>query len=87
MEGVRIDGNNILTVLDTIQGVREYCIREQKPYLIECTTFRMRGHEEASGTKYVPQQLFDEWREKDPVKEYESYLQFYRLAERRQDYT
>lgn len=75
MEGVRIDGNNILTVLDTVQGVREYCIREQKPYLIECTTFRMRGHEEASGTKYVPQQLFDEWREKDPVKEYENYLQ------------
>jgi 2-oxoisovalerate dehydrogenase E1 component len=48
MEGVQIDGNNILTVYDTIKGVREYCIREQKPYLIECMTFRMRGHEEAA---------------------------------------
>jgi len=61
MEGVQIDGNNILTVYDTIKGVREYCIREQKPYLIECMTFRMRGHEEASGTKYVPPHLFEEW--------------------------
>jgi 2-oxoisovalerate dehydrogenase E1 component len=76
MEGVRIDGNNILTVVDTVQGVRDYCLRQQKPYLIECMTFRMRGHEEASGTKYVPQQLFDEWRERDPVEHYENYLQF-----------
>jgi 2-oxoisovalerate dehydrogenase E1 component len=45
MEGVRIDGNNILTVYDTIKGVRDYCIKNQKPYLIECMTFRMRGHE------------------------------------------
>ncbi len=74
MEGVRIDGNNILTVLDTIKGVREYCIKEQKPYLIECMTFRMRGHEEASGTKYVPKQLFEEWAAKDPISNYENYL-------------
>ena len=47
MEGVQIDGNNILTVYETIKGVREYCIQNQKPYLIECMTFRMRGHEEA----------------------------------------
>lgn len=74
MEGVRIDGNNILTVYDTVKGVREYCIRNQKPYLIECMTFRMRGHEEASGTKYVPQELFAEWQQKDPIKNYEEYL-------------
>jgi 2-oxoisovalerate dehydrogenase E1 component len=74
MEGVRIDGNNILTVLDTIEGVRKYCIDHQKPYLIECMTFRMRGHEEASGTKYVPPHLFDEWAKKDPVFNYEQYL-------------
>src|SRR6478735_2078916 len=49
MEGVRIDGNNILAVYDTIKGVRDYCISKQKPYLVECMTFRMRGHEEASG--------------------------------------
>ena len=74
MEGVQIDGNNILAVYDTIKGVREYCIKNQKPYLIECLTFRMRGHEEASGTKYVPQKLFDIWQLKDPVSTYEEYL-------------
>lgn len=74
MEGVRIDGNNILTVYDTIKGVREYCIRHQKPYLIECMTFRMRGHEEASGIKYVPAELFTTWEQKDPIKNYERFL-------------
>jgi 2-oxoisovalerate dehydrogenase E1 component len=74
MEGVQIDGNNILTMYDTIRGVRDYCIKEQKPYLIECMTFRMRGHEEASGTKYVPPHLFEEWGKKDPVQNFENYL-------------
>jgi 2-oxoisovalerate dehydrogenase E1 component len=74
MEGVRIDGNNILEVYNTIKGVREYCIKNQKPYLIECDTFRMRGHEEASGVKYVPKNLFDLWGERDPIKNYEDYL-------------
>ncbi|MBI2284652.1 MAG: dehydrogenase E1 component subunit alpha/beta [Bacteroidetes bacterium] len=74
MEGIRIDGNNILSVYDTIKGVREYCIREQKPYLVECMTFRMRGHEEASGTKYVPKELFEEWGRKDPISNYEQFL-------------
>ena len=74
MEGIQIDGNNILEVYDTIKGIREYCITNQKPYLIECMTFRMRGHEEASGTKYVPTHLFDLWQQKDPIKNYESYL-------------
>ncbi|MEJ7684886.1 MAG: thiamine pyrophosphate-dependent dehydrogenase E1 component subunit alpha [Segetibacter sp.] len=74
MEGVRIDGNNVLAVYDTIKGIREYCINTQKPYLVECMTFRMRGHEEASGTKYVPKELFEEWLEKDPLKKYEEYL-------------
>lgn len=74
MEGVQIDGNNVLTVYDTIRGVRDYCIKNQKPFLIECLTFRMRGHEEASGTKYVPPKLFEIWELKDPVKCYENYL-------------
>jgi 2-oxoisovalerate dehydrogenase E1 component len=74
MEGVMIDGNNILNVYDTIRGVREYCIKNQKPYLVECMTFRMRGHEEASGTKYVPPELFKIWELKDPVKNYEEYI-------------
>lgn len=74
MEGVRIDGNNILTVLDTLRGVRQYCIEHQRPYLVECMTFRMRGHEEASGTKYVPKALMEEWAAKDPIKKYEQFL-------------
>jgi 2-oxoisovalerate dehydrogenase E1 component len=74
MEGVRIDGNNLLAVYDTLRGVREWCIRNQKPYLIECMTFRMRGHEEASGTKYVPPTLFEEWAKKDPVANFEQWL-------------
>lgn len=74
MEGVKIDGNNVLEVYDTIKGIREFCIRNQKPYLVECLTFRMRGHEEASGTKYVPQDLFKLWELKDPIKNYEQYL-------------
>jgi 2-oxoisovalerate dehydrogenase E1 component len=74
IEGVMIDGNNILNVYDTIKGVREYCIKYQKPYLIECMTFRMRGHEEASGTKYVPPELFKIWELRDPVKNFEEYL-------------
>jgi len=74
MEGVRIDGNNILTVIDTVKGVREYCIKNQKPYLIECMTFRMRGHEEASGTKYIPKELFEQWALKDPVVNFENFL-------------
>lgn len=74
MEGVQIDGNNILTVIDTIKGVRDYCIEQQKPYLIECMTFRMRGHEEASGVKYVPKELFEEWEKKDPISNFENWL-------------
>lgn len=74
MKGITIDGNNILEVYKTIKEAREYCITEQKPILIECMTFRMRGHEEASGVKYVPKELFEEWGKKDPVANYEAYL-------------
>lgn len=74
MQGVTIDGNNVLAVMDTIQGVKDYCIKYQQPYLIETVTFRMRGHEEASGTSYVPAHLFDLWKRKDPVSNYEEFL-------------
>ena len=74
MEGVRIDGNNVLAVYDTIKGVRDYCIKNQKPYLVEFMTFRMRGHEESSGTKYVPKQVMDEWAKRDPIKNFEEFL-------------
>ncbi|MEP6846024.1 MAG: thiamine pyrophosphate-dependent enzyme, partial [Panacibacter sp.] len=74
MEGIQIDGNNILSVYETIKGVREHCIKNQKPCLVECMTFRMRGHEEASGTKYVPKEMFEQWLQKDPIKNYERFL-------------
>jgi 2-oxoisovalerate dehydrogenase E1 component len=74
VEAIQIDGNNILAVYDTVKGVRDYCIRKQKPYLIECMTFRMRGHEEASGTKYIPSEMFERWGHKDPISSYEIHL-------------
>lgn len=74
MDSMVIDGNNILEVYKSIKEAREFCIREQKPMLVECMTFRMRGHEEASGVKYVPKELFEEWGKKDPLKNYEEYL-------------
>ncbi|HRO41331.1 MAG TPA: dehydrogenase E1 component subunit alpha/beta [Flavipsychrobacter sp.] len=74
MKGLTIDGNNILEVYKTISDARAYCINEQKPILIECMTFRMRGHEEASGVKYVPKELFEEWAKKDPVANFENFL-------------
>ncbi len=74
MGGVKIDGNNILEVYDTIKGVRNYCIEHQKPYLVECMTFRMRGHEEASGVKYVPPELFEKWQKQDPVQNFQTWL-------------
>lgn len=74
MKGIIIDGNNILEVFREITKARLYCITEQKPILVECMTFRMRGHEEASGVKYVPKELFEEWGKKDPVTNFEQYL-------------
>jgi 2-oxoisovalerate dehydrogenase E1 component len=74
MEGLKIDGNNILEVYTTIKKYADDLRYNPRPILIEAMTFRMRGHEEASGTKYVPQHLFDEWGMKDPVGNYEAYL-------------
>ncbi|HEX2786869.1 MAG TPA: dehydrogenase E1 component subunit alpha/beta [Ignavibacteria bacterium] len=74
MEGMQIDGNNILTVYETMKNLSKSIKKKQKPVLLECMTFRMRGHEEASGTKYVPKNLFDEWGKKDPVTNYENFL-------------
>jgi 2-oxoisovalerate dehydrogenase E1 component len=74
IEGVQVDGNNILAVLDTVTELAEKMRKDPKPVLLECLTFRMRGHEEASGTKYVPANLFEEWQTKDPLANYQSYL-------------
>ncbi len=69
-----IDGNNILEVYHKIRVIAESIRENPRPVLVECITFRMRGHEEASGTKYVPQELFEIWSKKDPVENYEKYL-------------
>jgi len=74
IEGRTIDGNNILEVYHTINEIATEIRQNPRPVLLECMTFRMRGHEEASGTKYVPQHLFDEWKEKDPLINFEKFL-------------
>lgn len=74
IEGRQIDGNNILEVYDTISQIAADIRINPRPVLVECLTFRMRGHEEASGLKYVPQHLLDEWAVKDPIKNFETYL-------------
>jgi len=73
MEGVRIDGNDIFQVMEAVEEARIRAL-EGTPTLIEAVTFRMRGHEEASGTFYVPDELFEEWSERDPVRRYEHWM-------------
>jgi 2-oxoisovalerate dehydrogenase E1 component len=74
MEGRRIDGNNILEVYHTIKSIAWDIRNNPRPVLVECMTFRMRGHEEASGIKYVPAELLAEWKEKDPITNFEKFL-------------
>jgi 2-oxoisovalerate dehydrogenase E1 component len=74
IEGVRVDGNNILEVYSTVKELAASLREKPRPILLECITFRMRGHEEASGTKYIPKELFDEWGKKDPLNNYENFL-------------
>jgi 2-oxoisovalerate dehydrogenase E1 component len=74
IEGRRVDGNNILEVYHTISALATDMRQRPRPVLLECMTFRMRGHEEASGTKYVPQHLFEEWKKKDPLDCFEKFL-------------
>jgi len=74
IEGLSIDGNNVLKVHETIRSLAEDMRKNPRPVILECVTFRMRGHEEASGTKYVPAELFDIWGRKDPVQTFEKYL-------------
>lgn len=74
IEGIQVDGNNVLEVYDTVKTISESLRKSPRPVLLECLTFRMRGHEEASGTKYVPKKLMEDWAKKDPVENYERYL-------------
>ena len=74
IEAVSIDGNNVAEVYQTILQLSERARKNPQPFLVECRTFRMRGHEEASGTKYIPQHLFEEWAKKDPIVTFENEL-------------
>ncbi|MGL2964420.1 alpha-ketoacid dehydrogenase subunit alpha/beta [Flavobacterium sp. RSB2_4_14] len=74
MESHIIDGNNILDVYTKIAELKASMVANPRPVLLEFKTFRMRGHEEASGTKYVPQELMDMWAIKDPIANYREYL-------------
>ena len=74
MNAIQVDGNNILEVIRTVRKINEEIRESPKPYLLELMTFRMRGHEESSGTKYYPEGLQDEWAKKDPVLNFELYL-------------
>ena len=74
MEAVQVDGNNILEVYDTVKRLAESIRKNPRPVLLELITFRMRGHEEASGTKYVPKELLEIWGKKDPLNNFEKYL-------------
>jgi 2-oxoisovalerate dehydrogenase E1 component len=74
IEAVQVDGNNVLEVYDTVKRLAESIRRKPRPVLLELMTFRMRGHEEASGTKYIPQELFEMWGKKDPLNNFEKYL-------------
>jgi 2-oxoisovalerate dehydrogenase E1 component len=74
MESHIIDGNNIIEVFTKVSDIAESIRNNPRPVLLEFKTFRMRGHEEASGTKYVPQDLMDAWAKKDPVENYQAFL-------------
>lgn len=74
IDAIKVDGNNVLEVYDTIKQLAENIRRNPHPVIVEAMTFRMRGHEEASGTKYVPKELMEKWAKKDPLENYEQYL-------------
>ena len=74
MESYTIDGNNILEVYQKVSSIAESIRKNPRPVLIEFKTFRMRGHEEASGTKYVPKELMEQWAKKDPIENYTAFL-------------
>lgn len=74
MKTMQLDGNNILEVYEGFKNAASFVRENSQPILVECMTFRMRGHEEASGTKYYPEGLIDEWSKQDPIANYETFL-------------
>ena len=74
MRALQIDGNNVVKVFETTRKFAQKIRKKPKPVLLECMTFRMRGHEEASGTKYVPENRTSKWAKRDPLISFQTYL-------------
>ena len=74
IDAYTIDGNNIIDVYKKVLDIKKNMLINPKPVILECMTFRMRGHEEASGTKYVPKILMNKWSKRDPLNNYEEFL-------------
>ena len=84
IEGMSIDGNDFVAVHSTLSKLADSIRKKPRPVLVECMTFRMRGHEEASGIKYVPKKLIAEWAKRDPIARYERYLIKKKLLSRKE---
>lgn len=74
MDAYSVDGNNVLAVYEMMEKILKKVRKEEVPVILECNTFRLRGHEESSGTKYIPKEIMEYWEERDPVQNYEKYL-------------
>ncbi|MFK7782381.1 thiamine pyrophosphate-dependent enzyme [Psychroserpens sp.] len=85
MESFVLDGNNVVEVYTKIKKLAQSIRKRPRPILVEFKTFRMRGHEEASGTKYVPKELMQAWAKKDPVENFQAYLKDEKILNEKQE--
>ena len=83
IKGIQIDGNNVIEVYNTITKAKQDILKGSGPVLIEAMTFRVRGHEEASGIKYIPKKLIEKWKKKDPVIQFENYLLTHKVIDKK----
>jgi len=74
VDAIQVDGNNVLEVYRTVKEIAKMIRKKPRPFILEFKTFRVRGHEEASGTKYYPEGLIEKWKKKDPINNYEAFL-------------
>ena len=87
MESYVIDGNNIIEVYTKVDSLAKSIRSNPRPVLLEFKTFRVRGHEEASGTNYIPEEILDSWKIKDPLKNYEKFLKKEGILSEKNEYT
>ena len=84
IKGLTIDGNDVLEVYKTITNIAKELRNGGGPVIVEALTFRMRGHEEASGTDYIPKSLFDKWSKKDPILSFKKYLKTKKILNKKE---